>query len=190
MATAEATETTGLVEVRVVDVRRRPAEGERPNFVAVVLEEVAGPRRLPIWVGDFEGTAIALHLERVDLPRPLTYVFTASLLQAAGGRLREVRIERLVDEAFYAVAVVDGPQGTREVDARPSDALNLALLAGAPIRVAPDVLETTAGEDANAERAQETLVSEGTEGTAEIVAGMRAGWPSRTSSTAEEEGAA
>jgi bifunctional DNase/RNase len=70
----------------------------------------------------------------------MAHQFMSSLLEATGGRLAEARVTRLDDGTFYGVAVVEGPAGTREVDARPSDILNLALLTGAPIRVDPVVL--------------------------------------------------
>ena len=79
-------------------------------------------------------------LEEVELPRPGPYHFAQALLGAAGGALREVRVSRLVDSVFYAVAVL--ADGT-EVDARPSDALTLALVAGAPIAVEPTVLDAS-----------------------------------------------
>ena len=171
------------MEMRVVDVRRRVADGEG-TLTAVVLEEVGGGRRLPIWIGDFEGTAIALHLEGATTPRPLTYAFAADVLRAAGGGLREVRIERLVDDTFYAVAVVEGANGVHRVDARPSDALNLALLAGAPIRVDASVLAgLEAGESTGGENA---LSGEGVEGRAEIAGAMVARW-SRTAPRSDPE---
>src|SRR5207248_2755255 len=72
--------------------------------------------------------------------RPLTFAFAGQLLEAAGARLREVRIARLVDETYYAQVVVEGPAGERAFDARPSDAIALALEADAPIRVSADVM--------------------------------------------------
>jgi bifunctional DNase/RNase len=106
-----------LVEMRVVDVRRKPVDGDRPRKHAIVLEEVGGARKLPIWVGTFEAVSIAMHLEGIRLARPLTYAFTASVFQAAGGRLVEARINRLGEETFYALAVIQGPNGTATVDA-------------------------------------------------------------------------
>jgi hypothetical protein len=133
--------TTGPVPMRVAQVRRRPAAEDRHEQCVLLLEEEAGTRRLCIWVGSLEATMIAFALEGAELPRPMAYQFMSALLQATGGRLAEARVTRLDDGTFYAVAVVDGPGGTRELDARPSDALNLALVAGAPIRVDPLVLE-------------------------------------------------
>jgi RNA polymerase sigma factor (sigma-70 family) len=132
-----------MIEVRVLDVRRHRAD-KPPARHFVVLEELNGERRFPIWIGEAEAIALALHLEQVPLPRPLTYAFAAQVLTAAGGHLREVRIDRLDEDVFYATAVVAGPEGEREVDARPSDALNLALLLEAPIRVSEEILVATA----------------------------------------------
>jgi bifunctional DNase/RNase len=132
---------TGPVAMRVTEVRRQAAGGDRPEKTVVVLDEESGRRRLAIWVGSFEALSIAFALEGTELPRPMAYQFMSSLLEAAGGRLAEARVTRLDDGTFYAVAVVDGPGGRRELDARPSDALNLALVTGAPILVDPQVIE-------------------------------------------------
>jgi RNA polymerase sigma factor (sigma-70 family) len=137
------TETeSSLVEMRVESVRKN-TEQEEARYV-IVLEEVGGPRYLLIWVGQFEAKSIADALDKVETERPLTFTFMANLLQAVDVRLREVHVNRLTDEVFYAVAVVEGTGGVRTVDARPSDAINLAVLTGAPIRVAPAVLDIAA----------------------------------------------
>jgi RNA polymerase sigma factor (sigma-70 family) len=135
-----ATMTTGPVTMRVTEVRRQPGEEGRPDKTAILLREEAGERRLSIWVGVFEATQIAFALVGAELARPMAYQFMTSLLEATGGRLAEARVTRLDDGTFYGVALIEGPAGTREVDARPSDLLNLALLTGAPIRVDPAVL--------------------------------------------------
>jgi bifunctional DNase/RNase len=136
-----AEQLTGWVEMRVVDVRRGAATEDKPERNVVLLDEVGGDRHLQIWVGPFEGTALAMAMRDVELPRPLTFRFAAGMLATAGGTLREVRVTRLVEGTFYAQAVVEGPRGEGLVDARPSDAINLALLVGAPIRVDPAVLD-------------------------------------------------
>jgi RNA polymerase sigma factor (sigma-70 family) len=135
-----AATTTGPVTMRVTEVRRQPGEQGRPDKTAIMLREEAGERRLSIWVGVFEATQIAFALVGAELARPMAYQFMTSLLEATGGRLAEARVTRLDDGTFYGVALIEGPAGTREVDARPSDLLNLALLTGAPIRVDPAVL--------------------------------------------------
>jgi RNA polymerase sigma factor (sigma-70 family) len=161
-----------MVAMQVVDVRRRRAEEGQTSRHFVVLEEERGGRQLPIWLGEFEATALALHLEAVPHPRPLTYAFAAEVLRAVGGQLREVRIDRLAGDVYYATAVIAGPTGEREVDARPSDALNLALVLGAPIRVSADVLAAS-GDCAVDEWSRR---DELTDGAAVIAAQVTAGW--------------
>jgi RNA polymerase sigma-70 factor (ECF subfamily) len=167
MATA-----TGPVPMRVAEVRRQPKEEGRPEKTAILLSEAAGERRLCIWVGAFEGLQIAFALEGTELPRPMAYQFMTSLLAATGGRLAEARVTGLEDGTFYGVAVVEGPAGTQEVDARPSDVLNLALLTGAPVRVDPGVL----AEASESERGARYLAEASAypDGTAAIVAEFQA----------------
>jgi bifunctional DNase/RNase len=134
-----------FVDMRVADVLKAPAP---PGCCIVLLEEHGGQRRLLIWVGGAEGTSMALRLAGMGLPaRPLGWDLTAALVEALGGRLVEVRVDRLDQGTFYATVVVDGPQGPAEVDARPSDALNLALVAGVPIRVDGGVLDRAIAEE-------------------------------------------
>ena len=124
------------IPMRVADVRR-PAD--RPDRRIVVLEALEGDRQLPIWIGEPEAASMVAALEEVELPRPSAHHFADALLRAAGGELREVRVSRLAEHTFYATVVLG--DGT-EVDARPSDALTLALVTGAPIAVEPGVLTT------------------------------------------------
>jgi RNA polymerase sigma factor (sigma-70 family) len=123
------------VEVKVTEVRRSNGEDPTRRQHAVLLEEVGGDRRLPIYIGAPEAVALACSLEAVETPRPMTYAFAAEIARASGSRIMEVRITRLAEYTFYAVVVVDGPLGRGEVDARPSDALNLALVCGASVMV-------------------------------------------------------
>ena len=128
--------TTGhpaWAEVSVTDIRCTEEADPLSRKHVILLTERDGPRRLPIWVGPAEATVLALSLQAVEMPRPMTYQMAAGLLDACDSRVSEVRITRLADQVFYAVVVVDGPAGQREVDARPSDAVNLALVTGAPI---------------------------------------------------------
>jgi RNA polymerase sigma factor (sigma-70 family) len=142
------------VAMRVADVRRPT---QRPERRILVLEELDGSRRLPIWVGASEAEALVAALEEIELPRPRPYHFTQALVEAAGGSLREVRVSRLAEQIFYAVAVL--ADGT-EVDARPSDAITLALVSGAPIAVEPAVLEAAArNDDARPELAAEATAA-------------------------------
>jgi bifunctional DNase/RNase len=130
------------VETEVIEVCRpdRPEEPHlRPHVV--VLRERDGTRRLPMFTGPAEAIALACSLSAEDMPRPRAYQLAADLLAAAGSRLTEVRITTLAGGVFYAAAVVEGPGGAVEVDARPSDVVNLAVLAGVPIRVDAAILD-------------------------------------------------
>jgi RNA polymerase sigma factor (sigma-70 family) len=136
--TKEPTMTTATghpawTEVSVTDIRCSEDGDPLSRKHVIMLDERDGPRRLPIWVGPTEATVLALSLQAVETPRPLTYQLAAGLIAACGSGVSEVRITRLTGEVFYAVVVVDGPAGRQEVDARPSDAVNLALVTGAPI---------------------------------------------------------
>ena len=133
--TAKMAPEQGWVDVAVTEIRRTDGEDAVARKHIMILSESGGTRWLPVWIGPAEATALAVALEAVETPRPLTYRLAAELVEAAGARVTEVRIARLLDGVFYAAVLVDGPAGPREVDARPSDAVNLALTAGAPIRV-------------------------------------------------------
>jgi bifunctional DNase/RNase len=134
-----------FIEMLVKDVGKAPGH---PNPVAciVLLEERDGDHRLPIWIGQEQAYGIALRLERLHLARPEAYDLTVSMVAALGGRLREVRIDRVSEGTFYATVVLDGPRGAAELDARPSDALNLALTAGTPILADRGTVEAAAVE--------------------------------------------
>jgi RNA polymerase sigma factor (sigma-70 family) len=149
---------TAWVDVQLEDVRRFSIGDPPVERSVLLLKETAGERLIPIWVGAFEADAAALQLVGAEPLRPLTFSFTAKLLEAAGGRVQEVRISRLEDETFYAEVLLRSPGGTRSVDARPSDAVNLALTVGAPIRVERSVLE-------QAGRTAEQLAESRPEGT-------------------------
>jgi uncharacterized protein len=136
-----------FLEMQVSDVRRIHDSGQ--DHHVVLLQEVGGGRRLPIWSGRETAIEIALRLlgHGSQFGRPLASDLGARLIQALGGNVREVRIDRLTEGTYYAVIVVDGPQGSTEVDARPSDALALALVVGAPVRADRAVVETTESDE-------------------------------------------
>jgi RNA polymerase sigma factor (sigma-70 family) len=125
--------------VHVIDV-------EPTNHKILYLLEPTGHRGLPIWVGQFEGEQIAQYLREATAPRPMTYHFMAGLLNRLGAKLHEVRIEVLKEFTYYATASVRDSSNTYELDARPSDAVALALHTGASIFVADEVMQQ-AGQD-------------------------------------------
>jgi len=123
------------VDAEVAEVRRTDADDPAQRKHIMVLAERGGERTLPIWIGPAEATALALTLESAETPRPFTYKLAASLVAAAGASVTEVRITRLDPPVFYALVLVRARSGIEEVDARPSDAVNLALTAGAAIKI-------------------------------------------------------
>jgi RNA polymerase sigma factor (sigma-70 family) len=165
-------EFAGRFGAEIRSLARVPEE-ERPALAPpvgirymILFEEVGGARLLPVSVGRDEGEAIALLLERVETARPLTYQYTAGILNAAGARVREVRITRRVRDTFYAVTEIEGPLGPQTVDSRPSDAVALALFTDAPIRVERALLE---GVDATTQaRYRAWLADPGATGSAQI----------------------
>ena len=145
-------ETTMIeVELRdvVVRVETDAGDGELPKLVneirIVLLQERGGARVLPIWVGGPEGDALALHLGSEPVPRPLTVDLMARLLEAVGARVDRIVVSSLRENTFYGVVSVVSADGRpSELDSRPSDAINLAVRAGAPMLVDAGVFEGAA----------------------------------------------
>jgi uncharacterized protein len=128
--------TVEWTEVYVKGIARSREDEEldlSERSLVMILAERDGERTLPIWIGPAEASILALALESVETPRPFSYKLAVGLVEAAGSRISEVRITRLTDAVFYASVILPGPGGPREVDARPSDAVNLAVACGAPI---------------------------------------------------------
>ncbi len=173
------TSATELVEMRIADVRRG-AQDATPAAHLVLLEEINGNRQLPIWIGPQEGMSMARLLEKVELPRPMAPQLMFRALQAVGARVIEVRIDRLAENTFYAIAVIECPAGTVEVDARPSDALNAALLAEARVTVRSELFEMAAdASGATLGALAEKLPESARDIVHAEVAAERAGWASR-----------
>jgi bifunctional DNase/RNase len=131
----------GFIETRIAKVVGfGPPLAERV-FECVVLDEVSGSRQVVIEIGEAEAFWLAATLQDLEFPRPMTYQFTAELLGGLGGRVREVRVDSLIDGMYAATVVVEGPLGVRPVDTRASDALNLAAITGAPVFVSSQVAD-------------------------------------------------
>jgi RNA polymerase sigma factor (sigma-70 family) len=126
-----------MVKVVVDAVRKQPHTDQH----IVVLKDEATQRYLLIWIAQMEALTIALGLTGSTPPRPMPVHFLASVLKASGVHLEEVRVVALQSGIYYAVARVRNGKQCSDIDARPSDALGLAILMGCPIFVAQDVLE-------------------------------------------------
>jgi bifunctional DNase/RNase len=130
----------GLVEMVVESVRVHMLSSRH----VVILKDITRDRYLPIWIGPWEASAIAMKLQGLTPERPLTHDLFATTLDELGTRIERVVISELADETFHARIVLDRDGRTVEVDARPSDALALAVRAGVRIFAADAVLEQAA----------------------------------------------
>ncbi len=126
------------VQVEILGISANPSTS---GAYALILRETSGLRRIPIIIGGFEAQAIALEMEGIKPPRPLTHDLVKTLVESLGGSLAEVSIHELRDGTFFANLKLTDDQ---EIDARPSDAIALAIRFGVPIWVAENVM-TEAG---------------------------------------------
>ncbi|MCH8962811.1 MAG: bifunctional nuclease family protein [Bacteroidetes bacterium] len=127
-----------FIQVDIIGLSTSPSSG---GAYALVLGEIDGNRRLPIIIGAFEAQAIALELEKIQPPRPMTHDLLRDTFEAVGGEVVDVVIDELKEGTFFAKIrfIHDGEEGL--LDSRPSDAVALAVRVDAPIYVAPPVLE-------------------------------------------------
>jgi len=107
----------------------------------VILKEKVSDRYLPIWIGPAEADAIAVKLQGVNVPRPLTHDLMNSMLDTLGARIESIAVTDLKNDTFYARIYININGSQLEVDSRPSDALALAVRVEAPIYVDDSVLE-------------------------------------------------
>jgi RNA polymerase sigma factor (sigma-70 family) len=124
-----------MIRVKIVDIVKNDEK------YIVLLQDEAQGKILPIWVGPMEGTAIAMGLRAYPTRRPMTFDFMTHLLDALGAQLEEVRVEVLKESIFYGIAKVRLGNEVKEVDARPSDVLALAVRTSSPIYVAEEVMQ-------------------------------------------------
>lgn len=127
------------VQCEILGLSSSPSTG---GAYAIVLKEYDGPRRLPIIIGSFEAQAIALEIESIKPPRPLTHDLLKQVIDSLGGSVVEVIINELRENTFYAKIILEMSGITNEIDARPSDAIALSVRTQTPIYVAESVLET------------------------------------------------
>ena len=113
------------------------------NMPIVILKDVNGNSVLPIWVGIYEANAIALEIEKVTTPRPMTHDLIKNLLVGLDAQVHKVVVTELRDDTFYALIWLERDGQVISIDSRPSDALALALRTDSPIYVEEDVLKNS-----------------------------------------------
>ncbi|MBM3498553.1 MAG: bifunctional nuclease family protein [Armatimonadetes bacterium] len=123
----------------------------------IFLTDENNERGLPIWIGPAEAQAIVSKMQDIKYPRPMTHDLLRSVIEETGHAVRQVRITRLEDTTFYALIDLDGPLEALEIDARPSDAIALALRVGAPIYVAEEVIEQANRPPEQVEESEEEM---------------------------------
>lgn len=117
------------------------------NSPVLILKESSGERSLPIWIGLLEATAIATEMEKISFVRPMTHDLTVNLLEAVGVQVTRVAVTDLKDNTFYAVITLKHGDEEVEVDARPSDAIAIALRTGAQIFVSEEVMNSAVPQE-------------------------------------------
>ena len=113
------------------------------NMPIVILKDVHGSSVLPIWVGIYEANAIALEIEKVSTPRPMTHDLIKTLLLGLSANVQKVVVNELKEDTFYALIWLERDGDVISVDSRPSDALALALRLDCPIFVEDTVLKSS-----------------------------------------------
>jgi uncharacterized protein len=152
------------VEMRIRGLMMDPVT----NMPIVILKDVNGGSVLPIWVGVYEANAIALEIEKVATPRPMTHDLIKNLLLGLEARVHKVVVSDLRDDTFYAVIWLERDGQVISIDSRPSDALALALRVDCPIYVEDEVLKNSkvagiASERVNSEELRKWLENLGDE---------------------------
>lgn len=127
------------IEVRIRGLMMDPVT----NMPIVILKDVKGDSILPIWVGVYEANAIALEIEKVQTPRPMTHDLIKNVLVGLSATVKKVVVTELREDTFYALVWLDRNGTSVSIDSRPSDALALALRTDAPIFVEDDVLKSS-----------------------------------------------
>lgn len=125
------------IQVDILGLSSSPSAG---GAYALLLKETYGVRRLPIIIGSFEAQSIALEIEGIKPPRPLTHDLIKNIIDDLGASVLEVNIDELRDNTFFAKIILEVSTLTNVIDARPSDAIALAVRTGCQIYVSEDVM--------------------------------------------------
>ncbi|MCH8266604.1 MAG: bifunctional nuclease family protein [Acidobacteria bacterium] len=127
------------IEMKIRGLMMDPAT----NMPIVILKDLKGNAVLPIWVGVYEANAIALEIEKVSTPRPMTHDLIKNLLLGLNTAVHKVVVNDLRDDTFYALIWLEQDGQSISIDSRPSDALALALRLDCPIYVEESVLKSS-----------------------------------------------
>lgn len=122
------------------------------NMPIVILKEASGSGILPIWVGVYEANAIALEIEKVVTPRPMTHDLLKNVLTGLDACVQKVVVTDIKDDTFYALIWLERNGTMVSIDSRPSDALALALRIDCPIFVEDEVLKSSKCQNGNQDR--------------------------------------
>src|ERR1700691_5036102 len=136
------------VEMKIRGLMMDPAT----NMPIVVLKDAHGSSVLPVWVGIYEANAIALEIEKVKTPRPMTHDLLRNVLPGLNVRVQKVVVNDLRDDTFYALIWIERDGRIMSIDSRPSDALALALRVDCPIFVEDEVLKSSKISNAISEK--------------------------------------
>jgi hypothetical protein len=125
------------------------------NMALVILRDLEGTKALPIWVGIPEANAIALEIEQVPTPRPMTHDLIKNILEGIHATVTRVVVNDLKDSTFYATITLSVGGREYHIDSRPSDAIAVALRVKAPIFVTLDVIERAGSIDLSTQNLSE-----------------------------------
>lgn len=141
-----------MIEMKVKGLTLDPLT----NMPIVILKDLGGQKALPIWVGIFEANAIAMKMENVPTPRPMTHDLIKNIIEGAKARVERVIVSDLKNNTFYASIELVLNGASLSIDSRPSDAIALALRMEAPIFVAEKVIEEARSIEIPEQQSEET----------------------------------
>lgn len=127
----------GMVEVKIESIR----VSLMSQYRVVILKDLSSNRYLPIWIGPYEADAITIHLQEVQVPRPLTHDLIVKIIEELDARVDHVYVSDLSNDTFYARIVLKVKDRELSIDSRPSDAVAIAVRVECPIYVSEEVME-------------------------------------------------
>lgn len=127
----------GMVEVKIESIR----VSLMSQYRVVILKDLTSNRYLPIWIGPYEADAITIHLQEVQVPRPLTHDLIVKIIEELDAKVERVYVSDLSNDTFYARIVLKVKDKEISIDSRPSDAVAVAVRVECPIYVNEEVME-------------------------------------------------